>query len=77
MAHALPIHVIDEIERRWQRRLDERLPAKAGVNDECGAELCPRCSALATIRPGMSGSAVTHLEYACHGCGHAWRTEAL
>jgi len=47
MAHGLPTHIVHEIERRWQRRLDWRPPEKPGKSTDHGAGRCPRCGATA------------------------------
>ena len=46
MAHALPVHIIYEIERRWQRRLDVRHPASTGKNIDRGAGSCQPCQTV-------------------------------
>jgi hypothetical protein len=76
VAQALPIHIIDAIERRWQHRLDVQLQVKHGKNDGCNVELCPLCNAPASIEPVIPGNTVARHDYVCSGCGHTWRNEA-
>lgn len=75
MAHGLPIHIVHEIERRWQRRLDARPPEKPGKNADHGAGRCPLCGARASIAPATPESAFPVRDLACRVCGHAWRVD--
>ena len=56
MAHGLPIHIVDEIERRWQRRLKARPPEKLRKNADRGAGRCPVCGAT-SIAPATPENA--------------------
>jgi hypothetical protein len=76
MARALPIHVIHEIERRWQRRLDASPKARPSKKVDRGAGHCPLCLAPASIEPTTAGNAISILDYLCSARGHAWRSEA-
>jgi transcription elongation factor Elf1 len=75
MAHGLPIHIVHEIERRWQRRLDARPPERPGKNADRGAGRCPLCGA-ASIAPATPENAFPIGDLVCSACGHAWREEA-
>lgn len=76
MAHALPIHIIREIERRWQRRMDASPQRRLGKAAARGAPLCPQCYAPALIgSPSPSDSAPVR-ELVCDLCGHIWRNES-
>ena len=58
MAQALPVHIISEIERRWQRRLDAQPQAKPVKNDERSIGLGPLCDAAASVEPASADNAV-------------------
>jgi len=75
MAHALPAHIIREIERRWLRRSNARQQAKRGENVDRGAEHCPLCYALVLIESAVPSNPDSRSDYICSACGHAWRNE--
>ena len=77
MAHALPIHIIYEIERRWQRRLDARAEPGPGKNIDRSAGHCPLCCAPALIEPVTPMNAFSIGDRVCSACGHVWRNGAL
>ncbi len=72
MAQALPIHIISEIERRWQRRMDSPPQADRGKKDDYGAGLCPHCGAAVASEAANSGDTVAHCGRVCRSCGRAW-----
>lgn len=74
MAHALPIHIVSEIERRWRRRLDARPQAKADQDKDRNAGPCPICSGLVATETSIPGNDIVR-EFVCDGCGHVWRNE--
>ena len=74
MAQELPVDIIREIERRWQRRLDAQ--PKPGKNEDRDVAYCPLCNAVSSIRPLVSGAVVSRPDYVCGSCGHAWADEA-
>jgi hypothetical protein len=77
MAQALPVHIIREIERRWQRRMDERPQVKPDKIDDLSVWLCSRCNTPAPAEPAILWNAVPRRGYVCSGCGFAWGNEAL
>jgi hypothetical protein len=76
MAYALPVHIIHEIERRWQRRSNARLHAKSGKNSDHGVEHCPLCRARVLIESAIPSNPNSHADHICSACGHAWHNEA-
>ncbi len=73
MVQALPSHIIDEIERRWQRRIDALPQAKPGNATDRSEPLCPQCFAPASIGAPCLGN--PGRELVCDLCGHIWRNE--
>jgi hypothetical protein len=73
MAQALPVHIVSEIERRWQRRLDAQ--PQVSSNDDSSAAPYPLCSAPASVRPAIPGKAAARRDHVCSDCGHAWHPE--
>jgi hypothetical protein len=69
MAQALPIHIVNEIERRWQRRFDVRPPSMPGKSHDCSAGLCPLDSAAESTEPAIPGDAVADYNHVCSGYG--------
>jgi hypothetical protein len=76
MAHALPIHIVHEIERRWRGRLHESPQARPSKKVDRRAGHCPLCCVPVVIRYPTPRNAFSIFDYVCSACGHAWRNEA-
>jgi hypothetical protein len=75
VAHALPVHIIREIERRWQRRSKARRQDKRGKKLDRSAAHCPLCYTLVLIESATPSNSASRSDYICSACGRAWRNE--
>jgi hypothetical protein len=80
VALAYPIDISRNIDRKWQRRLDDasmRHPASK-KGDHAAERRCPACGVPAPIAPIASvflGAGLIHHRWLCGPCGHAWTTD--
>jgi hypothetical protein len=80
VSQAYPVHIVREIEHRWQRRFQviasPASPAAQNDND-AGDGPCPICMGYASIGPNAAeycGEGLVRRHWLCRACSHEWVT---